>query len=87
MLRSCLYILFLYLHELWRKWFSISKIQVLKNIDFVFKPNFYITKMVQIVYNMCWILVTHICISKILKELIFVKFFCDFMGFNWNQNT
>ena len=29
------------------------KVWFLKNTDFVFKPNFFITKMVQIVYNMC----------------------------------
>ena len=68
--------MFLYPYEFWRTQFSISKIQGLKNTDFVFKPNFYITKMAQIVYNMCWIFITHICISKILKELIFVEFMC-----------
>ena len=54
--------------------FSFQKIQVLENTIFVFKPNFYITKMVHIVCNKCLILVTHICYSKILQELIFVKF-------------
>ena len=40
----------------------------------MFKPNLYITKIVQIVCNMCWFLVTHICYSNILQELIFVEF-------------
>jgi len=70
--------MFLYLHEFWRIRFFISKVKVwfLENANFVFKPNFYITKMVQIVCNMCRILVTHICISKIIKKLIFVEFMC-----------
>ena len=44
---------YLYLHEFWRKWISISKIQVLENTNFVFKPNFNVTKMIQNVCNMC----------------------------------
>ena len=48
-----------------------------RNTDFVFKPNFNITKMVQIICNMCWILVTHICIFfeiyVILWDLIEIK--------------
>ena len=51
MLQSYFNIMFFNLHEFWRKRFSISKIQVLKNTIFVFKPNFNITKMAQIVCN------------------------------------
>ena len=61
--------MFLYLHEFWRKRFSISKIQVLKNTDFCLKPNFNITKMIQIVYNMCWILLTLICKKTSFQHL------------------
>ena len=74
MLTSCLNIIFLYLHVFWKNQIFISKIQVWENTDFGLRQNYNITKMVQIIYNMCWIFVTHICISKILKELIFVKF-------------
>ena len=50
------------------------KVYFLENTDFCLKPKFNITKMVQIVYDMCWIFVTHICILKILQEHIFVEF-------------
>ena len=53
MLQNCFSIMFLYLYKFWRKRFFILKIHVLENTDFVFKPNFNIIKMVQIVYNMC----------------------------------
>ena len=49
----CFNIMFLYLYKFEKKsdfhfkaWFS-------KNTEFVLKPNFYITKIVQIVCNMC----------------------------------
>ena len=53
MLQIYFNIMFLYLHEIWRKRISISKIQNLENTVFVFKANFHVTKMVQIVCNMC----------------------------------
>ena len=50
----------------------------LENNIFGLKLNFHITKIVQIVWNMCWILVTHICSSNIYKNL-FLWILCDFM--------
>ena len=46
-------ILFLYPIQVLEKMVFHFKIQVLENTDFGLKPNFYITKIVQNVYNMC----------------------------------
>ena len=65
MLKSYFNIMSLYLHEFWRKRFSISKSQFLENTIFGLRQIFKNTKMVQIIQNMCLILPTHIFISKI----------------------
>ena len=46
--------------QVWGKSDFHFRVWFLENTNFVFKLNFNITKMVQIVYNMCSILITHI---------------------------
>ena len=53
MFQICFNIMFLYLHEFWRKDFLFQKFKFFENTDFMFKANFNITKVVQIVYYMC----------------------------------
>ena len=64
-------ILFLYFKQFWKNCFSNWRL-ILKNTDFCLRLNFYITKMVQNICNMCWFLITHICTSMCFNELIFV---------------
>jgi len=53
MLQSVLNIMFLYLDKFWTKRIFYSKIQVLENTVFDFWQNFYNTKMVHNVLNLC----------------------------------
>ena len=57
----------------------------LKHTSFIWCLNFYASKIVQIVCNMCWFLITHIYTSKCLYEIIFVDFIeilWDLKGFS-----
>ena len=50
--KSVKYLIFVFI-QVWEKSDFHFNVWFLKNTDFVFKPNFYITKMVHIVCNMC----------------------------------
>ena len=83
---KCLNIMFLYLKEFWTKCIFNSKIQVLENTIFGFWQNFFNTKMVQKVWNLCWNF-SHKFVFQCTILKLFLWIFRGFMGIYWIIKT